>query len=163
MHRPRRHPPGGADRARRVPPLLVAARESVIGAATHVVRRDVLLDSSASAVAGARSVIRNAVGTDAPDSAELAAVCGSELVANAVRHGAPPIMMTVLSGVDHVVVAVEDGSRLPPLPRAPGSTDTGGRGTVIVERLADRWGVEFLPGGKRVWCLVARQRDLPPD
>ncbi|OEV25553.1 anti-sigma regulatory factor, partial [Streptomyces nanshensis] len=30
--------------------------------------------------------------------------------------------------------------------------DTGGRGLELVSGLADRWGWEHEPGGKRVWC-----------
>jgi anti-sigma regulatory factor (Ser/Thr protein kinase) len=44
---------------------------------------------------------------------ERAVICRSELVANAVRHGYPPIVLTVLEVRDHVVIAAEDGTRKP--------------------------------------------------
>jgi anti-sigma regulatory factor (Ser/Thr protein kinase) len=117
--------------------------------------QELQVEPTLTAVAGARALIRHVLRSGGADSAERAAVCGSELVTNAVRHGQPPILLSVLAGPGHVVVAVEDASRQPPLPRVAGAADTGGRGTLVVDRLADRWGVEFLPTGKRVWCLVA--------
>jgi len=90
----------------------------------------------------------------APDRVERAATCASELVANAVLHGAPPIVLTVWSRADRILVTVSDTSRTPPAPRVAGDSDPGGRGTLIVGRLADRWGVDFPTEGKRVWCLI---------
>jgi anti-sigma regulatory factor (Ser/Thr protein kinase) len=118
-------------------------------------REDVGMAPSPASVRAARTVIRHALETLGPERTERAAVCGSELVSNAVRHGAPPIVLTVVRGADAVVIAVADGSREPPRPRAAPDDDPTGRGTLIVDRLADRWGVEFLPGGKQVWCLLA--------
>ena len=117
-------------------------------------RRELVVEPMLASVGAARREIRSAVTPMAPDGAERAADCGSELVANAVLHGAPPIVLTVLVAPDHVLVGVEDGSRTPPSPRTSGPCDPGGRGTLIVDRLADRWGVDFLPHGKRVWCLI---------
>jgi len=115
-------------------------------------------------VRDARTVIRQTLRSISHDRAERAAVCGSELVANAVRHGSPPIVLTVLVGAEDVVVAVADGSREPPRPRTAEPDDPTGRGTLIVERLADRWGVDFLPGGKQVWCQITLgAEDLPAD
>lgn len=99
-------------------------------------------------------MIRSTVGPVAPERTERAAICGSELVANAVLHGSPPIVLTVESTADRIIVAVGDASRTPPSPRVPRLTEPGGRGTLIVGRLADRWGVDFLPHGKWVWCLI---------
>ena len=105
-------------------------------------------------VRAARTVIRRALDAVDPERAERAAVCGSELVANAVRHGAPPIVLSVVRGPDDIVIAVADGSREPPRPRTALDDEPSGRGTLIIDRLADRWGVDFLPGGKQVWCTI---------
>jgi len=117
-------------------------------------REDVGMAFLPTSVRDARIVIRQTLGSISQDRAERAAVCGSELVANAVRHGMPPIVLSVVLGAEEVVIAVADGSREPPRPRAAGADDPTGRGTLIVDRLADRWGVDFLQGGKRVWCLI---------
>lgn len=119
-----------------------------------VYREDVGMASLPSSVRAARAVIRHVLGALDPERAERAAVCGSELVANAVRHGDPPIVLSVVRGPDDIVIAVADGSREPPRPRTAGDDDPTGRGTLIIDRLADRWGVDFLPGGKQVWCRI---------
>jgi anti-sigma regulatory factor (Ser/Thr protein kinase) len=119
-----------------------------------VYREDVGIASQPSAVRGARTVIRRALESLEPERAERAAVCGSELVANAVRHGMPPIVLTVVRGPEDIVIAVADGSREPPRPRTARDDEPTGRGTLIIDRLADRWGVDFLPGGKQVWCRI---------
>ena len=118
--------------------------------------------STPSAVAGARAAIRRALDAAATEPMERATMCGSELVANAVRHGAPPIHLIVKTRADSVVVVVQDGSRRPPIPRIAAPTELSGRGTLIIERLSDRWGVEFLPDGKRVWCLFDGARTSSP-
>jgi anti-sigma regulatory factor (Ser/Thr protein kinase) len=105
-------------------------------------------------VAKARAVIQRSLQSVSTDRAERATACGSELVANAVCHGSPPILLTVINDADRIVVTVEDGSRQPPTPRTAGISDHNGRGTLIVDKLADQWGVDFLPHGKRVWCLI---------
>ena len=117
-----------------------------------------------SSVRAARVVIRRALDSLDPERAERAAVCGSELVANVVRHGAPPIVLSVVRGPEDIVIAVADGSREPPWPRTALDDDPTGRGTLIIDRLADRWGVDFLPGGKQVWCRIrlgAEDRMVP--
>jgi hypothetical protein len=38
-----------------------------------------------------------------------------------------------------------------PAPRSAGRDDEHGRGLLLVDRLANRWGVDSQPPGKRVW------------
>lgn len=121
-------------------------------------RSELAVEPILASVATARAVIRGSLESVSPDRVERAAVCGSELVANAVCHGSPPILLTVLDDSDRIVVSVEDGSRQPPTPRVVGTSEQSGRGTLIVDRLADRWGVDFLPHGKRVWCVITLPR-----
>jgi anti-sigma regulatory factor (Ser/Thr protein kinase) len=123
-------------------------------------RRELVIAPDLRSVREAREVIRDTMSRWPSEGVERATVCGSELVANAVRHAVPPIVLTVVEGADRVVIAVQDGSRKPPLPRWAESTDQSGRGTMLVDRMADLWGVEFLPTGKRVWCMITRP---PPD
>ena len=117
-------------------------------------REDIGMASLPGSVRAARAVIRQALDAIDPERAERAVMCGTELVANAVRHGEPPIVLSVVRGPEDIVIAVADGSREPPRPRTAAHDDTTGRGTLIVDRLADRWGVDFLPGGKQVWCRI---------
>ena len=80
----------------------------------------------------------------------------SELVTNAVRHGAPPVRLEVLADDDVVRVTVGDGNPGLPQPRVVDDDAEGGRGMVLVEMLASEHGVRQQPPGKSVWASVAR-------
>ena len=79
----------------------------------------------------------------------------SELVTNAVRHTRGPRVEVELTLDGIVVAAVYDDSPDKPSPRRAGPDDTGGRGLALVERLSDRWGIERLAHGNRVWFQVS--------
>jgi anti-sigma regulatory factor (Ser/Thr protein kinase) len=70
----------------------------------------------------------------------------SELVTNAVRHGRPveDDVVELRVGVDEQVARVEvaDGGDGFAPPGAEPAARLGGWGLVVVDRLADRWGVE---------------------
>lgn len=100
-----------------------------------------------------RSALAGCRGSDIQDTAELLT---SELVTNALLHAGTDLTVHVEQrDADGVVrIAVEDGSDAAP---ALGSLDMialGGRGLPLVAALADRWGWEPLPHGKRVWFEV---------
>lgn len=80
----------------------------------------------------------------------------SELVTNAVRHGAPPVRLEVLADAETVLVAVADGSARAPVPRSAGDLDEGGRGMTLVHLLTADHGVRPGPPGKTVWASVRR-------
>jgi anti-sigma regulatory factor (Ser/Thr protein kinase) len=84
----------------------------------------------------------------------LELVC-SELVSNALRHGGAPVQVTLFRVGDQWVVDVADGSPSPPAPRAAGQFDDGGRGLLIIARLAGRYGWTVANGVKHVWAEVA--------
>jgi len=76
----------------------------------------------------------------------------SELVTNAVLHGAPPITLEIeCDGAAGMQVRVSDGSEAPPALRHPDDEDEHGRGVVLVDLLSDAWGVDPTPNGKAVW------------
>ncbi|GAA4967833.1 ATP-binding protein [Kineococcus glutinatus] len=79
----------------------------------------------------------------------------SELVANAVEHGGPPVSIGVRRHGDVLRVRVADGNPTPPVPREQGAHATSGRGVALVAHLSSGWGVEPGTGGKVVWCDVA--------
>jgi serine phosphatase RsbU (regulator of sigma subunit)/anti-sigma regulatory factor (Ser/Thr protein kinase) len=89
-------------------------------------------------------------GVDA-DDAELLV---TELVTNALRHGGPGVDLWVrrlpAGGLRLEVVDGRAGS-IPTVQR-PDDDAEGGRGLVIVQALAARWGTERLAAGKQVWC-----------
>lgn len=96
---------------------------------------------------------------------ELVAVVNlltSELVANAVLHGAGPhvdIRVDVADGVFRL--AVSDTGEQMPVVRTTGPEVPGGQGMRLVDMLATSWGVDPDPGsGKTVWFTL-RTHDQP--
>jgi len=79
----------------------------------------------------------------------------SELVTNAVVHGAEPIRVTMVRVPERVRVEVTDGAAASSPhgnPRPPADAETG-RGLSVVTRLAVAWGWRASPGrGKTVWA-----------
>ncbi|MEO7836853.1 MAG: SpoIIE family protein phosphatase [Acidimicrobiales bacterium] len=75
----------------------------------------------------------------------------SELTTNAVRHARSPFTVTIRYDGERVRIEVDDSSPVPPTVRTPRDDDTGGRGLILVEAMAENWGVTPTPHGKRVW------------
>ncbi|MEU1404915.1 SpoIIE family protein phosphatase [Streptomyces sp. NPDC005728] len=108
------------------------------------------------ALTHARHMIRAAVRSwgarDRVDEIELVA---DELITNALMHteGAAIVTLRVLEGgCRRLRVEVEDSSSALPRRRDAGEDCVSGRGLLLVDRLADVWGVEARGGGKAVWC-----------
>ncbi len=113
------------------------------------------LDALPDAVAEAR---RWAVGVTrgllAPDQAQSLRLIVSELVTNALRHGAEGerIDLAVTLKPEFLCVQVtDDGPGLAPRPRALETDDEGGFGLYFVEQLTRRWGVTRENRRTRVW------------
>lgn len=66
----------------------------------------------------------------------------SEVLTNALDHGAAPFTATVEVDTRRVRIGVRDSSPDQPELRDPAVSDFGGRGVQFLERLASRWGVE---------------------
>jgi anti-sigma regulatory factor (Ser/Thr protein kinase) len=78
----------------------------------------------------------------------------SELATNAVLHARTAFRIRVWSDRDRIRVAVSDLSVHGPVARAYAPSQPTGRGLMIVESLADRWGVTPEEGGKSVWFEI---------
>ena len=87
---------------------------------------------------------------------DVVALLTSELTANAVDLGAGEVVVTVRCIDDRLRVEVRDfGYGLPQVLHPEPIDQGGGRGLMIVDQLADDWGVDqFLPG-KIVWFEMA--------
>lgn len=91
-------------------------------------------------------------------------LCVSELATNALVHGVPPgRQFRVFLRYDGRVVRVEvhdSGGGVPHLDAHSGDTDEGGRGLLLVDALADKWGVAERDLGKVVWAEFVTARRL---
>jgi anti-sigma regulatory factor (Ser/Thr protein kinase) len=93
--------------------------------------------------------------------ASAAAIVATELVTNAIRHGAEPIVLHLRLDSGMLVVEVSDGGDRAPRAREDRVGDEeGGWGLFLVEQLSRTWGVRESPRGwKTVWAEI----DTVPD
>jgi anti-sigma regulatory factor (Ser/Thr protein kinase) len=77
----------------------------------------------------------------------------SELAANAVLHGRPPIQLRLRRTQTHVVLELHDTAPYLPRKQRPTPDDEHGRGLQLVSSLSDRWGTRPTADGKAVWCM----------
>ena len=86
---------------------------------------------------------------------EIALLILSELVSNAVMHGAQPIQVVVSGEAGKLRIDVADGDTRVPRPGLHfGDADGGGRGLHIVNALSEQWGTTIHEHGKSVWAEV---------
>jgi anti-sigma regulatory factor (Ser/Thr protein kinase) len=100
---------------------------------------------------------------DCDDPDAVAVLLTSEIVTNAVRHAATPVVLDVSLQSDAVLL-VEASDTHPGMPRVlvPEPDDDQGRGMFLVDQLAWRHGVRPRPsGGKTVWFEVRVFRRAP--
>ena len=116
------------------------------------------LDRGTDAAAKARRCLSRLRGDlDAP-LMETLRLLVTELVTNSVRHtGARTIELTVRVGRSTVLTEVSDaGPGFDPEKTRLPSNDHTGWGLFLVERLAERWGVDKNGGATRVWFELRR-------
>ena len=107
------------------------------------------------AVPEARRAVREHLGVPCPE----VQLCVSELLTNVIRHlgEGTPVTLRITRTDSRIRVAVTDPEPYAWLVvRAAGPEDENGRGLVLLDAVATRWGVEQGPEGKTVWC------ELPP-
>ncbi|MEU5704773.1 ATP-binding SpoIIE family protein phosphatase [Streptomyces aurantiacus] len=94
-----------------------------------------------------------------PDLHDHGVLAASELVANSLQHGTPPMRLRLRRTDRRLIVEVTDGDDHLPLRRRAEPADESGRGIAIVATIASNWGSRRTPGGgKAVWCEFALPR-----
>ncbi|MET8608989.1 SpoIIE family protein phosphatase [Streptomyces misionensis] len=84
---------------------------------------------------------------------DLGVLATSELVANSLQHGTPPMRLRLRRTDRRLIVEVTDGDDHLPRRRRAEPADESGRGIAIVATIASSWGCRRTPGGgKAVWC-----------
>ncbi|MFD4995231.1 ATP-binding protein [Streptomyces buecherae] len=131
---------------------------STVGAPRHEVFR---LPAERAAVSDARRRVRSwltcqQVSEDARDMAQLVI---SELFTNAVVHTDSSSIACVLQAIPgqlRIEVRDQGGSATRPTPRDAAAGDESGRGLLLVESLADTWGVVLgeRGQGRTVWAAL---------
>lgn len=98
---------------------------------------------------------------EVPQLAQPAVVIANELVTNAVVHAATMIDLRFTLGRRYLTIAVRDGSTAEPRLSADALPDSRtGRGLIIVDAMAARWGSTPADGGKVVWAHLSAHKPL---
>lgn len=94
-----------------------------------------------------------------PELHDLGVLAASELVANSLQHGTPPMRLRLRRTDRRLIVEVTDGNDHLPRRRRADPADESGRGIAIIATIASNWGSRRAPGGgKAVWCEFALPR-----
>ncbi|HKP92060.1 MAG TPA: ATP-binding protein [Thermoleophilaceae bacterium] len=128
------------------------------GGGAYGPRIEVQLDVGSSAASEARAAVGALDGRADADALDDVRLLLSEIVTNAVRHSGAPAgaKIAVAVSVTHgrVRAEVADGGRgFDPTPRQKPRLEAGGWGLHLVDRLADRWGVD-RGADIRVWFEI---------
>ncbi|MFD4321570.1 ATP-binding protein [Streptomyces sp. NPDC058548] len=122
------------------------------------------LPREARSAAAARRLVRAALTLWGLDPLiEDASVVITELVSNAVAHSRLQAIRVIVSrpSAHEVRVGVVDRSRTVPLLEADLDGDQiRGRGLLLIDTLAERWGTELYRWGKQVWAELKDEGTL---
>jgi hypothetical protein len=129
---------------------------SALGEPEHDTRLALSLEPVVGAARQSRETIAEACDRwDRSDLAGAACIVATELVNNVVAHARTPMVVLLAVREEGLAVAVRDESpRTPSFTGAPAPTAYGGRGMLLIDSVASRWGSLPLPHGKVVWALL---------
>jgi anti-sigma regulatory factor (Ser/Thr protein kinase) len=142
----------GASSAEAAAAVEEAAGDATDGADAEQLRRR-LGRADLRAVPEARRALRELLRQwGRPGRSEIAELLTSELVTNALIHTDHDAVLTATVSPRGLHVEVRDFVGRRPRPRMPNADDgTNGRGLLLVQSLADAWGVRAHGVGKAVW------------
>jgi anti-sigma regulatory factor (Ser/Thr protein kinase) len=100
----------------------------------------------------ARALLRDTACRAHVVSLDIAMLLASEVVTNAVLHGAPPITLrTYCTEPGRLKIEVSDTGASMPVAIDAGLDADHGRGLILLDMLATDWGVQPQDPGKTVW------------
>lgn len=119
-------------------------------------------------IAGVRQQIRELLHDWAdPDQVDSAVLMVSEMVTNVLTHTDGDALLVAEAigelGARRLRVEVADGSDELPHKRQPGEMSSSGRGVLLMEMLADAWGVDPRGEGKSIWFELHEQSKTDAD
>jgi serine/threonine-protein kinase RsbW len=128
--------------------------------------RQLTLTATAQAVGLARQATHEALASwQMAHIEETAVLLVSELVTNTVRHADTNVSVVELrleTAGPWLRIEVHDADPNWPEPRTPDRLDGSGFGFVLIEALADKWGVRKATIGKAVWVELDARPDGEP-
>ncbi|MFI2761080.1 SpoIIE family protein phosphatase [Streptomyces echinatus] len=102
-----------------------------------------------------------------PDQVDSAVLLVSEMVTNVLVHtDADALLLAEVTGARtgrRLRVEVFDAGDDLPHKRRPGELASSGRGVMLIELLADAWGVDPRGEGKSIWFELCEPADAPGD
>ena len=105
----------------------------------------------------ARRFVARALKDAAPEARDVGVLLASELVTNAVLYSQGRIVLEVEPRDATYRICIHDPMPCDVEPRRTPVTATSGRGLLLVEQLAQSWGVQSpVDSGKDVWFEVPR-------
>ena len=113
---------------------------------------EIALSPSLDAPRTAREFLRETLATQRMDGfGELSELLTTELVANVVDHVGSPMTLRVYAVEGALRVEVDDAGTDAPAVQPRNALTPRGNGMLLVDGLANRWGVEARAAGKTVW------------
>ncbi|WP_075779975.1 PAS domain S-box protein [Streptomyces acidiscabies] len=82
----------------------------------------------------------------------------SEVLTNALQHAQGPLGLHLRRTTADVTIEISDHSPHLPQPRLAAPDDESGRGLLLVDTLADSWGVRPTDDGKTTWFTLQTRR-----
>jgi PAS domain S-box-containing protein len=135
-------------------------RSDQVGVTPQVAAEEELPPEATSA-GRARALLRRALaGHDREDALDPAQLAMSEIVTNALVHAGTSMRLRILLAPQGLRVELADGSHRMPARRDFGPAAATGRGLLLVEELATRWGAYPVDEGKIVWFEFSEDEHL---